>query len=539
MSTNSVERGVLGKTKRTSRTQADTMAIDVANISDDIYFDRRNLRDSLNNKSNSFSTSSGSSSSASRNPSSSSYIHNNSRLPSSNSRLDSSSSNNNSNNNTSRSPPPPPPVQQDQITVDIPNFRDVVVRTSDNSAELLVAANHVNKNYVKKSTWDGSHLDWDGDGDTIASGLSSFKGAAIIVHHGEGDEGGRRREEGPSSSNQSRRLSLGLDMPTLSKVSRKSSRKFESIWGDMGNTTDEDSVYSNSAGSKDRKSALKNCVYGVKSHGKMVLCCIAISLVLSVAIGVIIAMIPMWIQSEERGESAEVGGLVYGEGDGVLMDSSSSGTATKFVLTSPPYNLDYICKQDTLLEEGGYDKCVAACFPSRCCLLDESQTYEVWALHIGANDEIGKSISSCFNDHKDACIRYNQACSVLGKESLLPIKPPSSKEVLAMNNVEKLHLAETIIRACAPRVEGSTDGLAECQSLCEAKSCCFVEDIDEDETVRITDSGASSILDIPTNLEEGSTKSEDSGRKIQSTEYCGDDPQQFCLTYAGCETYFK
>ena len=167
MSTNSVERGVLGKTKRTSRTQADTMAIDVANISDDIYFDRRNLRDSLNNKSNSFSTSSGSSSSASRNPSSSSYIHNNSRLPSSNSRLDSSSSNNNnnSNNNTPPSPPPPPPVQQDQITVDIPNFRDVVVRTPDNSAELLVAANHVNKNYVKKSTWDGSHLDWDGDGD--------------------------------------------------------------------------------------------------------------------------------------------------------------------------------------------------------------------------------------------------------------------------------------------------------------------------------------------------------------------------------------
>jgi len=289
-----------------------------------------------------------------------------------------------------------------------------------------------------------------------------------------------------------------------------------------------------------------------------------ISVVLSAGIGVLIAMIPIWIQSEERGESAEVGGgLAYGEGDGVLMDSSSGSssssgvlvasgeedaptTASKLELTPPPYDLDHVCKQETLLEDGGYDTCVSACFPSRCCLVDESQTYEVWTLHIGANDieEIGKSIPSCFKDHKDTCMKYNQACSILGKQALLPVKPPSSKEVLAMNNVEKLQLAETIIGACSPRVEGSREGLAECQALCEAKACCFVEDIEEEESpVRVTDTGASSILEIPpsNNLEEGEVPptTENSGRKVQITKYCGDDPQQFCLTYAGCETYFQ
>jgi hypothetical protein len=397
-----------------------------------------------------------------------------------------------------------------------------------------------------------------GSGDSGVKEISlkskTKKGAAIILHDDD-DEGGGKREGSSSSKNESRRrASLGLDMPIFSKVSLKSSRKFESIWGEgAGNTTDEDSMYSNSAGSKERKSAIKNCVYGIKSHGKMVLLCIAISVVLSAAIGVLIAMIPIWIQSEERVESAEVGGLAYGEGDGVLMDSSSSGgssevsgvsegeasTASKLVLTSPPYNLDHVCKQETLLEEGGYDNCVSACFPSRCCLVDESQIYEVWTLHIGANDieEIGKSISSCFNDYKDKCMRYNQSCSILGKQALLPVKPPSSKEVLAMNNVEKLQLAEMIIRACSPRVE---EGLAECQALCEPKSCCFVEDIEEEEPARVTDTGASSILDeIPSNLEGEPVTAENGGRKVQLTKYCGDDPHQFCLTYAGCETYFQ
>eukprot|EP00577_Skeletonema_sp_RCC1716_P007501 CAMPEP_0113374720 /NCGR_PEP_ID=MMETSP0013_2-20120614/1732_1 /TAXON_ID=2843 ORGANISM="Skeletonema costatum, Strain 1716" /NCGR_SAMPLE_ID=MMETSP0013_2 /ASSEMBLY_ACC=CAM_ASM_000158 /LENGTH=598 /DNA_ID=CAMNT_0000256725 /DNA_START=100 /DNA_END=1897 /DNA_ORIENTATION=+ /assembly_acc=CAM_ASM_000158 len=589
------------KAKRSSA-QTDTMAIDVANVSDDVYYDRRNLRDSLNN-SDSMRTSS-SSSSGSRHPSGNTRLHSPMTVGAS---------------NKSRSPPPPPShsdnnhkMQNEQI-VDVPNFRDMVVPTS-NSTSANSKTIYVNTKFEKKDTLesidtlDGSHLDWEGDGITVGSAEVEFneidlkkkeKGAAAIVVHDnkEGGEGGGRAKEKRSSStlfHKSRRASLGLDMPIFSRVSRKSSRAFESIWGDA---TDEDSMYSNSAGSKERKS-WKNFVYRVKSHGKMVLLCIAISVILIAVMSVLIAMVPMWLQSEERGESAELGGLAYGKGDGVMMDSSGVMTdnssdgglvdseeevpaTSKLVLTPPPYNLDYLCKQESLLEEGGYDKCVSACFPSRCCLVDESQTYEVWTLHIGANDieEIGKSISSCYKDREDTCIRYNQACSVLGKDSLLPIKPPSSKEVLAMNNVEKLHLAETIIRACSPRVEGSNEGLAECQALCETKACCFVEDIEEDESVRVTDTGASSILDIPannstgastvldipvnnstgassvldiptnateansildipTNLEEEPNTAENSGRKIRS-KYCGDDPQQYCITYAGCEAYFQ
>ncbi len=550
------------------------MGIDVANVSDDVYFDRRSLRDSLNNNSTSSSSSS---------DSPPTYDLTNSTP----NRLNSSNTSSSSNNNN-RSPTPPTihnnnnnnnKVQQDQIVVDIPNFRDIVQNTSELRLAAVDSRTADYKKFIKKDTLDGSHLDWEGDCDTtVGSGgagkmkeisrkdekKTKTKGVAIIVHDDDDKERGGRREGSTSSSNRTRRTSLGLDMPIFSKVSRKSSRTFESIWGATGNTTDEDSMYSNSAGSKERKFAMKNCVYGMKSHGKMILLCIMISVVLSAGIGVLIAMIPIWIQSEERGESAEVGGgLAYGEGDGVLMDSSSGSSsssgvlvaseeedaptaASKLVLTPPPYDLDHVCKQETLLEEGGYDTCVSACFPSRCCLVDESQTYEVWTLHIGANDieEIGKSIPSCFKDHKDTCMKYNQACSILGEQALLPVKPPSSKEVLAMNNVEKLQLAETIIWACSPRIEGSREGLAECQALCEAKACCFVEDIEEDESpVRVTDTGASSILEIPpaNNLEEGEVPptSENSGRKVQITKYCGDDPQQFCLTYAGCETYFQ
>jgi len=602
------------KAKRSSA-QTDTMAIDVANVSDDVYYDRRNLRDSLNNR-DSMRTSS-SSSSGSRHPSGNTRLHSSRTVGAS---------------NKSRSPPPPShsdnnhKMQNEQI-VDVPNFRDMVVPTS-NSTSANSNTIYVNTKFEKKDTLesidtlDGSHLDWEGDGITVGSAEVEIKeeinlkkkgkgGAAIVVHdNNEGGEGGERRNKRSSSTlfHKSRRASLGLDMPIFSKVSRKSSKTFESIWGDA---TDEDSMYSNSAGSKERKS-WKNFVYRVKSHGNMVLLCIAISVILITVMGVLIAMVPMWLQSEERGESAELGGLAYGEGDGVMMDSSSGvmtdssdgglvdseeevPATSKLVLTPPPYNLDYLCKQESLLEEGGYEKCVSACFPSRCCLVDESETYEVWTLHIGANDseEIGKTISPCFKDREDTCIRYNQACSVLGKDSLLPIKPPSSKEVLAMNNVEKLHLAETIIRACSPRVEGSNEGLAECQALCETKACCFVEDIEEDESVRVTDTGASSILDIPannstgassvldipvnnstgasavldipvnnstgastvldistnvteansildipTNLEEEPNTAENSGRKIRS-KYCGDDPQQYCVTYAGCEAYFQ
>mmetsp|Transcript_7954 Transcript_7954/g.12451 ORF Transcript_7954/g.12451 Transcript_7954/m.12451 type:complete len:661 (+) Transcript_7954:201-2183(+) len=646
------------KSKRTSTTQEDTMAIDVANVSDDIYYDRRNLRDSLDNKSDSWS-SSGSAAAAARmnnNPSSSSSESTNNKskrkdrnhslatLPTSNKSRSSPPNNlTNNSNSSSRSNSNKKKMQKnDQSIVDIPNFRDMVVPTtsSDNSSnDLRPKKLHiVNTNFEKKDTLDGSHLDWEGDGITVASGNTleemelnkkntkkkkkkKEEGAVIIVHDKE--KGGRRGRKGegrrsPSSNSTNfttnRRASLGLDMPIFSKVSRKSSRIVESIWGDA--TDDEDStIYSNSivggGGGKKKevvKSAWRDYVYKVKNHGKMIFLCIAVSVFCIAVIIVIVTMVPIWLQSEERGESGELGGLAYGDnkGDGVIMDSSSSSSSgvmtdsndggvvvdsegedtvpaaaasSKLALSPPPYNLDDLCKQETLLDDGGYDNCVSACFPSRCCLIEESQTYKVWTLHIGANDaeEIGETISSCFNDHEDTCIRYNEACSVLGKDSLLPVKPPSSKEVLAMNNSEKLQLAEEIIQACSPagEEEGPSEGQAECQALCETKACCFVEDTEEEETVRVTDTGTNSILDTsgnstgtttpgrnstldtssnstgttkllvdaPLTLEEephtAENTTEISGRNMRSIKYCGNDPQEFCVTYAGCEAYFQ
>jgi hypothetical protein len=524
--------------RTTSTTEEDTMAIDVANVSDDVFYDRRNLRESLNN-SDSLRTGSRSSSTSSS--------HENERQGSSGTIVTS--------NKNARSPSPPDrsknntKVQNEEI-VDVPHFEDISERESSDNSD-VPSNEYLYTKYVSRVSGEsclrGSHFDWEGDGITVASsevGLkSSEDGPAIIVHdttakRGE-DKGGRMNEGGPPSRRQ-QRASLGLDMPVFSKVSGQSSRMFESLWGD---TTDDDSMYSNSAGSKERKSVLRNCVWRVKNHGKMVLICVALLVILVAVIGVLTVMIPMWLQSGERGESAELGGLAYGEGDGVMMDNSGSiasseeeaSATSKLVISSPPYNIDLLCDQESLLKDGGYDECVSACLPSRCCLVEDSKAYEVWALHIGANDieEIGKSIPSCLKDNKDLCIRYKQACGALGSDSLLPIKPPSSSEVSAMNDVEKLDLAEKIIRACSPRF---TDGLAECQALCETKACCFVKDIEEDETVRVTDTGESSILATPVNITGSKFITENGDRKL--LRYCGNDPKQFCLTYAGCEPYF-
>ncbi len=116
-----------------------------------------------------------------------------------------------------------------------------------------------------------------------------------------------------------------------------------------------------------------------------------------------------------------------------------------------------------------------------------------------------------------------------------------------MNNKAKLALAEDIIRACSPREDGSSERFAkECQSFCEAKECCFQEDKDDETVPRVTDTdiGASSILPSEGNNTAIASSENNSTRKVlktkQSTiEYCGNDPQQFCVTYAGCELYFQ
>ena len=50
-------------------------------------------------------------------------------------------------------------------------------------------------------------------------------------------------------------------------------------------------------------------------------------------------------------------------------------------LAPPPYNLQLLCSHASISQPGGYEKCVAACLPSRCCLVPADDPYEVWTVH--------------------------------------------------------------------------------------------------------------------------------------------------------------
>lgn len=415
--------------------------------------------------------------------------------------------------------------QDHTITIDVPTFRDrneIVVRTSDNTVELR--AQNTNTSFYRKPSCDNSHLDW--------YGTDNEEGSSANSHVQNNEE----KSESRLINKKHNGAIIVQENTVIKGSSRRNGWSFESVWGGSSDT-DEENPHLSSNGSGIKEKVIKTCFNRFRSHGRMLLSCIVALIVLSASIGVLVLIIPLWVRSEERGESGEVGGLSYGEGDGVLLDNSNidgvvlpAAASSAVVLEPPPYNLNIICKQQSLLEEGGYDRCVSACLPSRCCLLDESEQYEVWTTwHIGANNasddkEIGKFISSCFNENENICIRYNQGCSILGKHVLLPVKPPLDTAVMVMNNSQKLQLAETIIRACSSTSEGANgEGLGECQAFCEAKECCFLKDTNEDEAI----------------VDSGSITSENNGRNTQQTDYCGDDPQSFCLLYAGCEQYLQ
>ena len=294
----------------------------------------------------------------------------------------------------------------------------------------------------------------------------------------------------------------------------------------------------------------------VKSHGKLTALCVLISIGLAATIGALVVMVPLWMDSEERGESGELGGLAYGGGEvgdgtggGVMMDnsqptipvetggdtllvdnspanedvgapstttSSESGrlpTSNSGISTSPnynggsnsnkfkppPYNLSMLCSKTAVGKSGGYEKCAGACLPSQCCLVSENKPYEVWTVHKTSGyvaTAIGTVIHSCFKEHADQCVQYYNQCSSLGTTVLLPRKPPTRMEVDVMNNSEKLELAEWINHSCS-KVGKKTRNLAttvgggesECQMLCHAKECCFVDD---DEQSQSTSSSSSS-----------------------------------------------
>jgi hypothetical protein len=125
--------------------------IDVANISDDIYYDRRNLRDSLGNNNNDrsflMSSSDRSSSAASSQQQQQRYNSYN------------SSNSSSSRSQRSRISAPPPPTEQhqhdddDQIAVDIPNLKsEIVLRTSDGKSSELRTSAEIATSYFRKTT---------------------------------------------------------------------------------------------------------------------------------------------------------------------------------------------------------------------------------------------------------------------------------------------------------------------------------------------------------------------------------------------------
>ena len=279
------------------------------------------------------------------------------------------------------------------------------------------------------------------------------------------------------------------------------------------------------------------------------------------------------MESEERGESGELGGVAYsveentkvntwagevvvnrsGGSDGKEQvdeetsneDNSDVGAAQTskvpstttneepqkdepevpdLVATSqanffkpPPYDLQSICSSSSLSKSDGYDMCIAACLPSRCCLISEE--YKVWTIpetwrlqllypgvetmgQVDKKEAVGDIISSCLFEQPDLCREYKTQCSVLPLGVLLPLKPPSKDEVANMSSKKRLELAEYINHSCKKSSKAGGDN--ECQLLCQEKACCFADNEKETkaflphtEVVSITTVPNSDNIDEP------------------------------------------
>ena len=274
---------------------------------------------------------------------------------------------------------------------------------------------------------------------------------------------------------------------------------------------------------------------------KLIALCLLVLVVMAITIGSFI----VGMESEERSESGELGGVAYsveentkvntwaGEGGdgkeqvdeetsnedngdvGAAQTSEVPSTTTKgepqkdepevpVVATSqanffkpPPYDLQNICSSSSLSKSDGYDMCIAACLPSRCCLISEEykvwSTPETWRLQLsypgvdtmGQYEKeapvVGDIIRSCLFEQPDLCREYKTQCSVLPLGVLLPLKQPSKDEVVNMNAKKKLELAEYINHSCKKNSKAGGDN--KCQLLCQEKACCFADNEKETKTV--------------------------------------------------------
>jgi len=309
----------------------------------------------------------------------------------------------------------------------------------------------------------------------------------------------------------------------------------------------------------------RKCRSFLGEHIKLTASCLLVLVVMAITIG---------MESEERSESGELGGLAYsveentkvntwagevvvnrsGGGDGkeqvdekaVNEDNDDVGAAQTSKVPStttneepqkdepevpvvatnradffmpPPYDLQNICSSSSISQSDGYDMCIAACLPSRCCLISEE--YKVWTIPetwrlqllypgvetMGQVDKkeavIGDIISSCLLEQPDLCREYKNQCSILPLAVLLPLKPPSKDAAANMNAKKGLELAEYINHSCK-KSSKTIEGDNECQLLCQEKACCFADNEKETkaflphtEVVSITTVPNSDNIDEP------------------------------------------
>ncbi|KAL7486830.1 hypothetical protein ACHAW6_012423 [Cyclotella cf. meneghiniana] len=90
---------------------------------------------------------------------------------------------------------------------------------------------------------------------------------------------------------------------------------------------------------------------------------------------------------------------------------------------------------------------------------------------------------------------------------------------------EKMSLAEEIIRVCKPN--GYDEDREICRKHCNLKQCCFVHP--DDERGNFNDQSGLTLASL----------NENAGDTGQVVQYCGDDPWEDCLIFAGCKPYFS
>lgn len=355
----------------------------------------------------------------------------------------------------------------------------------------------------------------------------------------------------PSTPSQRSSLDVVLGWPASNREGKRGSGIFESVWGGGGNgktsddgdsvsqSTEEDGGMSrsmklmrtisgrvgfmrsntSSLGNSEDSGSLHNhpptryydgpCKNTINStrrfvytHAKFTCLCIILFLALIVAMGTLVVVMPLWMESEERDESGELGGLTYGGSnsdgsDGMVMDSSSKQVQKEEQQFVEPGDTGWT---EDHFEPGGFS-------------VDKA----------GGGNEDKKDIIN------DVGSSLSSTASPSGKYPLLPHHPPSAEELKNMGPGERLELAEWINHSCSrmrgggfviSNLGGGGVEESECELLCREKECCFVDEEERHEQPTTVDTNisiqANGLVDAMnlTDEGEGATAIEASNEEI-------------------------